>query len=43
MATSLHAHVVEHLGSRIISGQIPRGSIILAADLEQKLQVSRSV
>ncbi|WP_313814016.1 FCD domain-containing protein [Glutamicibacter sp.] len=43
MATSLHAHVVEHLGSRIVSGQIPDGSIILAADLEQKLQVSRSV
>lgn len=43
MATSLHAHVVEHLGSRIVGGFIPRGSIVLAADLEQKLQVSRSV
>ena len=43
MSTSLHAHVVEHLGSRIVGGQIPRGSILLAAELEEKLQVSRSV
>ncbi|WP_306420792.1 GntR family transcriptional regulator [Arthrobacter sp. JCM 19049] len=43
MATSLHAHVVEHLGSRIVSGFIPADTILLAADLEQQLKVSRSV
>ncbi|WP_343833006.1 FadR/GntR family transcriptional regulator [Glutamicibacter creatinolyticus] len=43
MATSLHAHVVEHLGSRIVSGVIPADTILLAADLEQQLKVSRSV
>lgn len=43
MATSLHSHVVESLGSRIVDGSITPGSILLAADLERELQVSRSV
>ncbi|WP_431712004.1 FadR/GntR family transcriptional regulator [Glutamicibacter uratoxydans] len=43
MAMSLHSHVVEELGSRIVNGTIAPGSILLAADLEQELKVSRSV
>ncbi|MDR4532897.1 FCD domain-containing protein [Glutamicibacter sp. PS] len=43
MPTSLHNQVVEHLGSRIVGGVIPQGSILLAADLEDRLEVSRSV
>lgn len=43
MATSLHSHVLEALGSRIVNGSLATGSILLAADLEQELEVSRSV
>lgn len=43
MGTSLHSHVVEYLGSRIVDGSIAAGSVLLAAEIEQQLQVSRSV
>ena len=43
MATSLHSHVVEVLGSRIVNGSIAAGSVLLASELEDELKVSRSV
>ncbi len=43
MSTSLHHRAIEHLGSRIVAGQLPAGHIMLAEHLEGELSVSRSV
>lgn len=43
MPKSLHQRAVEHVGSRIVDGSIPAGEVILAAELEVELGVSRSV
>jgi DNA-binding FadR family transcriptional regulator len=43
MSTSLHYRAIEHLGSRIVAGELPAGHIMLAEHLEDELSVSRSV
>ncbi|MDQ0093446.1 FadR/GntR family transcriptional regulator [Paeniglutamicibacter psychrophenolicus] len=43
MPKSLHQRAIEHVGSRIVDGSIPAGEVILAAELESELGVSRSV
>ena len=43
MSTSLHHRAIEHLGTRIVAGELPAGHIMLAEHLEEELQVSRSV
>ena len=43
MSTSLHHRAVEHLGTRIVDGSLPPGHVMLAEQLEDELQVSRSV
>ena len=43
MSTSLHHRAIEHLGTRIIAGDLPPGHIMLAEHLEEELKVSRSV
>ncbi|MCS4276399.1 DNA-binding FadR family transcriptional regulator [Mycetocola sp. BIGb0189] len=43
MSSSLHDRAVEELGRRIISGELPAGSAVLATDLANELGVSRSV
>jgi len=43
MSTSLHHRAIEHLGTRIVAGDLPAGHIMLAEHLEEELQVSRSV
>src|SRR6476659_6329074 len=43
MSTSLHHRAVEHLGTRIVDGSLPPGHVMLAEQLEEELQVSRSV
>lgn len=43
MPASLHSRAVEHLGSRIASGEIAAGTILLAESLSRELGVSRSV
>jgi DNA-binding FadR family transcriptional regulator len=43
MSTSLHYRAIEHLGSRIVAGELPTGHIMLAEHLEDELSVSRSV
>ncbi len=43
MSTSLHHRAIEHLGTRIIAGELPAGHVMLAEHLEDELKVSRSV
>lgn len=43
MPTSLHHRAIEHLGARIVGGELPAGHIMLAEHLEDELKVSRSV
>lgn len=43
MSTSLHHRAIEHLGTRIVAGELPAGHIMLAEHLEDELNVSRSV
>lgn len=43
MSTSLHHRAIEHLGTRIVTGELPAGHVMLAEHLEDELQVSRSV
>lgn len=43
MPTSLHQQAIEHVGSRIVDGSFRPGEVILAAELEAELGVSRSV
>ena len=43
MSTSLHTRAVEHLGTRIVAGELPAGHVMLAEHLEDELKVSRSV
>lgn len=43
MSTSLHHRAIEHLGTRIIAGDLPAGHVMLAEHLEDELKVSRSV
>jgi DNA-binding FadR family transcriptional regulator len=43
MPTSLHHRAIEHLGTRIIAGELPAGHVMLAEHLEEELNVSRSV
>jgi DNA-binding FadR family transcriptional regulator len=43
MTSSLHHRAIENLGTRIISGELPAGQIMLAEKLEDELKVSRSV
>jgi DNA-binding FadR family transcriptional regulator len=43
MSTSLHHRAIEHLGSRIVGGNLPAGHVMLAEQLEDELKVSRSV
>ena len=43
MTSSLHHRAIENLGTRIISGELPAGHIMLAENLEDELKVSRSV
>lgn len=43
MSTSLHHRAIEHLGTRIVSGALPTGHVMLAEQLEDELKVSRSV
>ncbi len=43
MTSRLHDLVIERLGSQIVSGVLPAGTIMLSERLEAELQVSRSV
>ena len=43
MTSSLHHRAIENLGTRIISGELPAGHVMLAEHLEEELKVSRSV
>ncbi|MFC8408971.1 FadR/GntR family transcriptional regulator [Arthrobacter sp. NPDC057259] len=43
MSTSLHHQAIEHLGTRIVRGELPTGHVMLAEHLEDELKVSRSV
>ena len=43
MTSSLHQRAIENLGTRIISGELPAGHVMLAEQLEDELKVSRSV
>jgi DNA-binding FadR family transcriptional regulator len=43
MTTSLHHRAIENLGTRIVSGNLPAGHVMLAEQLEVELKVSRSV
>ena len=43
MSTSLHHRAIEHLGTSIVGGSLPAGHVVLAEQLEDELQVSRSV
>jgi DNA-binding FadR family transcriptional regulator len=43
MTTSLHHRAIENLGTRIVSGSLPAGHVMLAEQLEDELKVSRSV
>ncbi len=43
MTTSLHHRAVEHLGERIVGGDLAAGHVMLAEQLEAELGVSRSV
>ena len=43
MPTSLHHRAIEHLGARIVAGELPAGHVMLAEHLEDELKVSRSV
>ncbi len=43
MSTSLHHRAIEHLGTRIVAGELPAGHVMLAEHLEGELKVSRSV
>ncbi|KSU77988.1 transcriptional regulator, GntR family [Pseudarthrobacter enclensis] len=43
MTSSLHHRAIENLGTRIVSGDLPAGHLMLAEQLEEELQVSRSV
>src|SRR6478672_5419190 len=43
MSTSLHHRAIEHLGARIVTGELPAGHVMLAEHLEDELKVSRSV
>jgi DNA-binding FadR family transcriptional regulator len=43
MSTSLHHRAIEHLGTRIVGGELPTGHVMLAEQLEEELRVSRSV
>lgn len=43
MSTSLHHRAIEHLGTRIVGGELPAGHVMLAEQLEDQLKVSRSV
>ena len=43
MPTSLHHRAIEHLGARIVAGELPAGHVMLAEQLENELKVSRSV
>jgi len=43
MISSLHHRAIDNLGTRIISGDLPAGHIMLAEHLEDELKVSRSV
>ncbi|MFF2246941.1 FadR/GntR family transcriptional regulator [Arthrobacter sp. NPDC058130] len=43
MSTSLHHRAIEHLGTRIVAGELPAGHVMLAEHLEDELKVSRSV
>lgn len=43
MTSSLHHRAIDSLGTRIISGDLPAGHIMLAEQLEVELKVSRSV
>ncbi|MHC6593705.1 FadR/GntR family transcriptional regulator [Arthrobacter sp. C152] len=43
MTSSLHHRAIDNLGTRIISGELPAGHIMLAEQLEDELNVSRSV
>lgn len=43
MSTSLHHRAIEHLGTRIVAGELPAGHVMLAEQLEAELKVSRSV
>lgn len=43
MTSSLHHRAIESLGTRIISGELAAGHVMLGEQLEDELQVSRSV
>jgi DNA-binding FadR family transcriptional regulator len=43
MSTSLHHRAIENLGTRIVTGDLPAGHVMLAEQLEDELKVSRSV
>lgn len=43
MTDSLHSRAVDELGRRVVSGDLPAGSTVLAADLATQLGVGRSV
>jgi DNA-binding FadR family transcriptional regulator len=43
MSSRLHDLVVEHLGTRIVSGELPPGTVLRTDALEDDLRVSRSV
>lgn len=43
MSTSLHHRAIENLGTRIVTGDLPTGHVMLAEQLEDELKVSRSV
>ncbi|MET3718576.1 MULTISPECIES: FCD domain-containing protein [unclassified Arthrobacter] len=43
MSTSLHHRAIENVGTRIITGDLPAGHVMLAEQLEEELKVSRSV
>lgn len=43
MSTSLHHRAIEHVGTRIVAGELPAGHVMLAEHLENELNVSRSV
>jgi DNA-binding FadR family transcriptional regulator len=43
MSTSLHHRAIENLGTRIVTGDLPTGHVMLAEQLEEELKVSRSV
>lgn len=43
MSSRLHDLAVEHLGTRIVSGELAPGSVLRTESLEEDLEVSRSV